>query len=656
MSILPAQIENFRSAVRAGLRSLYKPPPLTAVDWCDQHYYLPVESSYHEGKWETLPFQRAIMNAMGSDYIREVNLVKSARVGYSKMLLGVVAYLIEHKQRNGILWQPTETAATDFMKTHVEPTIRDVPPLLALAPWYGKKHRDNTLTAKRFSNGRGFWCLGGTAARNFREKSVDFGIYDELAAFPPDIEKEGPATQLGDKRMEGSTWPKSIRGSTPKIRGTCQIERAASESPHFMRFHVPCPHCGELQYLKWGGTDCGFGIKWENRKPETAYYQCEHNGCFILQHELDQSGGRWICERTGIWTEDGIDWYGSDDFLIEPPVSVTFHVWTAYSPFTTWVNIVREFYKAKGDYGKFKTFTNTTLGETWEEDQGARPQWEALYGRREVYAAQVPDPVVYITGGADWQDDRVEGYTVGWCVGEESYLIDRWVLFGDPASEELRRKVEQRKRTEYTRADGTIMTVARWCDDSGGHYTDEVYNLSKKLGVHWVIPVKGASVYGKPIADFPRKRNSKGVFLTMVGTDNAKELIYNRLAIQFTPGVPTHGAMHFPMNDEICGETELRQLTAESKVMKVVKGRRTYLWDAGGRRNEALDCYVYALAALRISQQNFGIRLENLQPVIKNKSDTNPIESESAQLPRATQPPKSSGWIGVDSSRRGGWL
>ncbi|MGL5753905.1 MAG: phage terminase large subunit family protein, partial [Paraclostridium sp.] len=107
MSILPAQIENFRSAVRAGLRSLYKPPPLTAVDWCDQHYYLPVESSYHEGRWETLPFQRAIMNAMGSDYIREVNLVKSARVGYSKMLLGVVAYLIEHKQRNGILWQPT---------------------------------------------------------------------------------------------------------------------------------------------------------------------------------------------------------------------------------------------------------------------------------------------------------------------------------------------------------------------------------------------------------------------------------------------------------------------------------------------------------------------------------------------------------------------
>lgn len=118
-----------------------------------------------EGRWETLPFQRAIMNAMGSDYVREVNVVKSARVGYSKMLLGVYAYFIEHKQRNTLIWLPTDGDAENFMKTHVEPTIRDIPSLLALAPWYGKKHRDNTLTMKRFSNGRGFWCPGGKAAK-----------------------------------------------------------------------------------------------------------------------------------------------------------------------------------------------------------------------------------------------------------------------------------------------------------------------------------------------------------------------------------------------------------------------------------------------------------------------------------------------------------
>ncbi|MGG6949252.1 UNVERIFIED_CONTAM: phage terminase large subunit family protein, partial [Pseudomonas aeruginosa] len=51
---------------------------------------------------------------------------------------------------------------------------------------------------------------------------------------------------------------------------------------------------------------------------------------------------------------------------------------------------------------------------------------------------------------------------------------------------------------------------------------------------------------------------------------------------------------------------------SESKVLKVVKGVQQYRWDNQGRRNEALDCFVYALAALRISQQRFGLDLERL--------------------------------------------
>ncbi|ENA5116407.1 phage terminase large subunit family protein, partial [Escherichia coli] len=94
-----------------------------------------------------------------------VNLIKSARVGYTKMLLGVVGYFIEHKSRNSLLFQPTDSAAEDFMKSHVEATIRNVPCLKDLSPWLGRKHRDNTLTLKRFSSGVGFWCLGGAAAK-----------------------------------------------------------------------------------------------------------------------------------------------------------------------------------------------------------------------------------------------------------------------------------------------------------------------------------------------------------------------------------------------------------------------------------------------------------------------------------------------------------
>ncbi|STG43793.1 tail assembly chaperone gp38 [Escherichia coli] len=117
MNISNSQVNRLRHFVRAGLRSLFRPEPQTAVEWADANYYLPKESAYQEGRWETLPFQRAIMNAMGSDYVREVNVVKSARVGYSKMLLGVYAYFIEHKQRNTLMaYSRVSTFSGDYLR------------------------------------------------------------------------------------------------------------------------------------------------------------------------------------------------------------------------------------------------------------------------------------------------------------------------------------------------------------------------------------------------------------------------------------------------------------------------------------------------------------------------------------------------------------
>ncbi|EFM3414221.1 phage terminase large subunit family protein, partial [Escherichia coli] len=114
MNISEQQLNNMMAAVSVALQPLVRVVPMTAVEWADQNYYLPKESSYGEGEWKTLPFQIAIMNCMGNDQVRTVNLIKSARVGYTKMLLGVVGYFIEHKSRNSLLFQPTDSAAEDF--------------------------------------------------------------------------------------------------------------------------------------------------------------------------------------------------------------------------------------------------------------------------------------------------------------------------------------------------------------------------------------------------------------------------------------------------------------------------------------------------------------------------------------------------------------
>ena len=636
MSTLQPWVSDLGKAVRLGLQGMYKEPPLTAVEWADKHFYMSSESSYNEGKWTTDPFQVAILNAMGNDLIAVVNFVKSARIGYTKLLLANIGYKVQHKRRNVMMWSPTDPDAEDISKSHVNGLIRDVPVVRELAPWFGRKHSDNTLDQKVFANRKTLWVRGGKASRNYREKSADEVIYDELSNFDADVEGEGDPVTLGDKRLDGAVYPKSIRGSTPKKAGTCQVSKAASESPIRLRFHIECPHCRGEQTLKFGGKDCDYGLKWEKDslgEPVKAWYLCEHcKACFFHPDMVEASRtGRWICEVTGIWTRNSMDWFDAEGEPIRTPRSIAFYCWAIYSTWSTWLKIATEFLKIKGDREKLITFTNTTLGEVWEETQD-KVEWDALYGRREVWASQVPHRAVVLTGGIDTQDDRYEGRVWAWGPGEEVWLVHRFILMGDPASEELRRKVGIELQRQFARADGLLMKVDRWAWDSGGHYTDEVYGESRKHGVLWVIPTKGANVYGKPIASMPRTKNAKSkVYLTEIGTDNAKELIYSRLKLALDTaksqaGEAQPGVIHLPANDDVCDESEVRQLTAEVKVPKVTGGKRVLRWDNQGRRNEALDCFVGALAALRISQQRFGLDLDLLaaqpQPGGDSAADT----------------------------------
>lgn len=636
--MLPAstQINRIRSAIAAGLRSCWRPEPQTLVQWADEHFYLSSESSYIEGRWQTLPFQVAMMNAIGHPDIEQINIIKSARVGYSQILRAAVGYFTAHKSRNQLLFQPTDAAASGFMKAHIEPMIRDVPAVKELAPWLGKKHRDNTLDTKRFDNGKQLWVLGGTAAKNYREKSVDCVYYDELAAFDDDIEKEGSPTFLGDKRLEGSAFPKSVRGSTPKIepdeegRG-CQITKAAREAECFFRFHLPCPHCDQEQVLKWGGEDCDFGIKWTGDDPSTAAYLCEHCGALIPNNALTemQERGTWRCEKTGTYTADGMEYFTADGKLRDAPESVAFHVWTAYSPFTTWARIVRDFLKCKGDRSKLKTFVNTTLGETWQEDQGEKLDNDLLYARREHYAAEIPVGQCVLTAAVDTQDDRFEIEYKAWVSGEESYAISYERLYGDLSRSEIWQTLHRRLTRQFRTLDGGIVEARIIMIDSGGHYTDEVYQFCKRHGVRRFVPVKGHNVMGKPIASWPRKRNDKGVYLTMIGTDTAKEIIADRLKIT----EPGEGYMHYPVSGEF-DEDYFKHLTNERRIMKVVKGRRVWVWDSGGRRNEPFDLSVYHLAGVRVLQQHFGVRLPAVERADKSQKETGEPQKQAAPAKR----------------------
>ncbi|WP_082628082.1 phage terminase large subunit family protein [Pseudohongiella spirulinae] len=604
-------------AIRHGLKPLYKPEPLTLSAWADENFYLSPESSAVEGPWETLPPQKGIMDCISNDDIEVITWRKSARTGYTKIIVAAMCYFAEHRKRNIVVFQPTDSDAEEFVKDEINPAIRDVDVVRDIFPSYDKKSKDNTLSKKVFV-GSTLDIRGGESPRNYRRLTKDVAMYDELSGFTRDVGGEGKPTDLGDVRITTSSFPKSIRGSTPKIEGSCQITDSLNEADVVFEFQVPCPRCDEFQLLEWGGSKASFGIKWEGTDHKTAHYVCRHCADKFYYQELTAvwDRGRWVSEQ-GHWIDEDGEIRSPDGTVTDPPKHVGFDRYSSiYSIFFTWPQMVDQYLKAVekarlGDDTKLKTFINTRLGETWKQDVGDKPDNEILYNRRENYGGDVPDQVVFITGGVDVQDDRFEFEICGWGTDEQSYSIEYQVLMGNLSNQAVWDILAEMLRKQFKRNDGLVIPVSRIGMDSGGHYTDEVYAFSRKHGVHWIIPTKGASTYGKPIADFPKKPNKKGVFLTLVGTENAKDLVYNRLAIKdIGPGY-----CHFPNRDDMYNEAYFKMLTSENKRLDYSRGRPVYKYILpSGVRNEALDCRVGNLVALRISQQYFGLDLLTIQP------------------------------------------
>ena len=94
-----------------------------------------------------------------------------------------------------------------------------------------------------------------------------------------------------------------------------------------------------------------------------------------------------------------------------------FHLNGLYSPlgWASWSELAEDFLRAKNDPAALRTFINTRLAETYEENYSAQVSAEGLMGRRLPYEpGTVPKDVVLLTAGVDVQLDRLEISVWGW--------------------------------------------------------------------------------------------------------------------------------------------------------------------------------------------------------------------------------------------------
>lgn len=607
------------SAVVAGLEPLRVQEPLRLSQWAAQHFYLSSESSYTEGRWTAYPYQIAMLDCIGNDDIVEVDVPKSARIGYTKCLLAAIGYFAEHKHRNQAIWQPTDADRDEFTKVELETMLRDVPIMAKIFPSFMSRHKDNTLKAKKFLTGM-LHLRGGTSAKSYRRISIDVAYLDELDAFDQDIDGEGLPFNLAKKRLEGAIFPKIIAGTTPKTAGLSHIESRVQQAEATFLFHVPCPSCGHEHPLTWGGNGTkkeASGLTWVGDDPDTAGHVCP--GCGVIYSQQDYLAnwhrGRWINADTGDWIDDTTGQFRSaEGATIHPPAHLALPLWTAYSPQATWPGIVREYLNAlvrskAGDHLALKTFTNTTLGQAFEEEC-ERTDADELRRRAEPYALRTcPDGVLALTAFVDVQGDRFELVVWGFGRGDEMWAIDYQVIDGiNPFVDDDWLLLDKHLEAVYPHACGSMMGIEAVGIDTG-YATHQAYRFCRLRERRRIYATKGETADNKPIKSRRttvdvRQRTGKaipnGCRLHFIGTDAAKDTIFGRLHVD----APGPGYIH--LSDEL-PIVFYEQLVSEVRILQLAAGQHVFRWvkPNQGVRNEVLDCTVGSIWGIEMLTERY---------------------------------------------------
>jgi phage terminase large subunit GpA-like protein len=644
-----------RELVAQMLSQFLAPPPRVSVaEWAARFRH--IAKGPERGLWrnERTPYLVEPMECASSfSLFEQIVLMFATQMGKTEVIYNSLLQRIHTEPQDMMMVQPTLQDAQDHSTKRFLPTVIATPVL------HGKvavrKSRDESTSWRSRSIQGDFTAFfaGANSAASLASKPLGFAVADEVDKWPADVDNEGPPLGLLEERMSNFARRKLIIASTPNIKDASLIEERYLSSDR-RRYFVPCPHCGEFQVLEWG-EDRDWGIKWLKTdggaaRPETAVYICRHCAAAIEEYSKTEmlAEGAWRAEMPGAARGK----------------IAGFHISKLYSPlgWRSWEELVDEWVKAVDQHrlansAPLKKFRNSSLAQTWEE-KGIGADHHALAKRAEGYElGVVPRHGLMLTMGVDTQPDRLEARVWAFGRGEESWLVARHIIYGDPNLDEDTpgspwTTLTEIRRTMFRHASGAQMLVEACCVDSGGHNTNAVYTYCRNHAHAHVLAIKGASVMGKPVLGKPtpvdvnwRGRSlPRGVKLWPIGTDTAKHLLYGRMRL--TLAGP--GFVHVPL--AVRETDEFEQMTAAKLVPVTIQGRRAMRWvTPAGHREEAGDCMVYAYAAAcylgiqNYREASWARREQRYAPANQDmfqRVDTYPPNSEPASTPSPTPPPE----------------
>jgi phage terminase large subunit GpA-like protein len=566
-------------------------------DWAEDKRVIPEGLSPYPGPYsfDVCPYMREIVDALSdTSPVREVAVMKGTQIMFTVGAIeNWIGYTIDSSPGPMLYVTGDAAMAEQQMELRIDAMINGAGLAGRIAKQHKRKNQratGDTVTRKEFPGG---FLIGAGPRSGAKLRSVSFQKInvDELDAFPDATRNEGDPVYLIRRRADAySETYKILWGSTPLFEHNSKIVPLFHQGDQ-RRYFVPCTHCGHMQYLKWSQ------LRFESTDDDRLVCKLNRDG------QITESSVHYECEKCrGEWSNADKDWFlprGEWRPTAEPrlPGMRSYHVPGLLSPvgFRPWEKAVIEFLQIKSEGFpklKYQNFINTFLAEPFVDD-GERPRIEAVLTReRRYHRGGLPDDAapLFITIGADVQADRVECEIVAWGRDKESWSIDYLVFHGntDDLDSECWIQLRAIIEGEYHGMTPVLSGV------DAGYRTDTVYQFcdSFDAGVHPVMgqeQIENGKAYIKhnEVGGYDKQRID-------VNTDLLKQEFYGQLSHgPYESGVLPRGYCHFPVE---YGREHFNRLTAESRLLVDTGRRQKFIWDAGSRRNEQLDCRVYALA------------------------------------------------------------
>ena len=288
---VPLAFDGADDLLRAWRDGLTPDPALTVSAWADRHRILSPRGANEAGPWRTsrTPYLQELMDALSPRHpAQRVVFMKGSQLGASESGCCWIGYVIHHAPGPMLAVQPSVELAKRFSQQRIDPLIEESPVLREKVAPARSRDSGNTVLSKEFPGGI-LVMTGANSAVGLRSMPVRYLFLDEVDAYPPSADDEGDPVALAEARTRTFSWRRKVfLASTPTIKGLSRIEREYEASDQ-RRYFVPCPHCGQGQWLKFER------LRWQNGQPETAAYFCE--GCEqpIAEHHKTQmlAAGEW---------------------------------------------------------------------------------------------------------------------------------------------------------------------------------------------------------------------------------------------------------------------------------------------------------------------------------------------------------------------------